>query len=369
MIYFDNAATTQPCAAAIEAAAQVLAGQWGNPSSFYSLGLEAERTLGRARRTVARALGAKEAELYFTSGGTEGNNLAVLGLSRARKSWGRRVVSTAYEHPSVENCLGQLESEGFEVVRVAPKGGVVDIGELLAAVTKETALVTAMAVNNETGALIDIPALAAGVKERSPRTAVHTDFVQGFCKRRPPITPDLTALTVSGHKINGPKGIGALYLKEGTHIAHVLHGGLQERSLRPGTENVAFAAAMAAAVSAHRPVEPAVRQAVLDGLRGVDGIAVNSPENGDSSILNLSLVGYRSETVLHFLEMCGIFVSSGSACSKNEKSHTLTAMGLPAARIDSALRVSFSGDSTVAEAQIFVKELLAAQRELAGVMK
>lgn len=366
MIYFDNAATTSVCDSAVKAAASALAGAWGNPSSYYSLGIEAEKLLEISRKTVAGALKVPAEDVYFTSCGTESNNLAVMGLAGARANWGRRIVATAYEHPSVENCLRALEESGFEVVRISPENGEISIDRMLCAVNKETALVTAMAVNNETGAIIDIPALAREVKRINPRAAFHCDFVQGFMKRESPVTADVTSLSVSGHKIHAPKGVGALYLKKGTNIKKYLHGGGQEHSLRPGTENVAYAAALAAAISDYGgAIDPMVKQTVLDGVKAVPGVIINSPVNSDASILNFSLVGYRSETVLHFLESRGIMVSSGSACSRGEKSHTLTAMGLPARVIDGAVRVSFSPENTVEEAKIFVKELAAAQQELA----
>lgn len=365
MIYFDNAATTDVCPEAIEAASAALADSWGNPSSLYSLGVRAEQLLEASRKTVARELKVDSSELFFTASGTESNNLALMGLALARKNWGRRIVATAYEHPSVENCLKALEDLGYEVIRVEPKNGLIDPADILEAVTPATAVVAAMAVNNETGALIDIPSLARAVKSASPRCAVHCDFVQGFMKRKSPVTEELSTLSVSGHKIHAPKGVGALYIKKGTNLYHYLRGGGQEHGIRPGTENVAYAAAMAAAVKAAPKRSTAdVKNAVLAGIADIPQVTVNSPEQSDDSILNISAVGYKSETLLHFLEARGIFVSSGSACSRGERSHTLTAMRLDNSRIDSALRLSFSYQNTPEEAAIFVKEFKQALSEL-----
>lgn len=365
MIYFDNAATTDVCPEAVEAVNSALCDCWGNPSSLYSLGIRSEQLLDASRRVIARALHADQSEIYFTASGTESNNLALMGLALARRGWGKRIVATAYEHPSVENCLAALAGYGFEIVRIAPENGVIDIEKMAAAATPDTAVVTAMAVNNETGALVDAAALAALVKRAAPRAAVHCDFVQGFLKRESPITPDISTLSVSGHKIRAPKGVGALYIKKGTNLYRYLNGGKQERGIRPGTENIAYAAAMAAAVKAAvKGNTGEVKQRVLDGISDLPGVIINSPEMSDSSILNISLVGYKSETLLHYLEGRGILVSSGSACSRGEKSHTLVAMGLPDSRIDSALRLSFSGRNTPEEADIFVKELKQAVKEL-----
>lgn len=368
MIYFDNAATTRVCDEAALAAFEQLKNGWANPSSLYALGARTEQTLSKARDAVARSLGAASAEIYFTSGGTEGNNLAVLGAARARKSWGNRVVVTGYEHPSVQNAVSALAGEGFEVVVVSPdKGGTVNAKEIVSAVTKTTALVAAMGVNNETGALIDVAGLADEVKAANPRTAFHCDWVQGYLKHPMDVSrTKIDTLTVSAHKICAPKGIGALYVRRGFNLAKTVYGGLQEGSLRPGTENVAFAAAFAAAVAAHRANGdlPGIKRFLIGELEAI-GAVINSPENSSSYILNFSLVGYRSETVLHFLEQKGIYVSSGSACSRGAKSHTLAAAGLPDSIVDSAVRVSFSDGSTLGQAQIFINAIKEAKEVLA----
>ena len=369
MIYFDNSSTTDVCAESREAAARALEEFWANPSSLYGLGARAERELNAARKTVAQSLGCGEGEIYFTASGTEANNLAVLGAARARKAWGTNIVSTDYEHPSVKNALAALADEGFHVTLIKPKNGEIDLNELLAAVNRETALVAAMGVNNETGALIDVQTLASEVKKRNGRTAVHCDWVQGYLKR--PMDVGATAvdtLSVSGHKIHAPKGIGALYVRRGFNLKHTLYGGKQEQGLRPGTENVAFAMALAAAVKAHRdaPQLKQIKEYLISELARVPGAVINY-RGGADNILNFSLPGHRSENILHFLEQKEIYVSSGSACSKGERSHTLSAMGLPDAIADSAVRVSLDGNNTMDEAIRFMEAIKEANEKLARV--
>jgi len=241
MIYLDNAATTKVCEQSIAAADRAMRELWGNPSSLYNMGFEAKKALDRARRTIADAMGCTEQELYFTACGTESNNIAILGAARARKKWGKNIVVTGYEHPSVGNTVDSLEKEGFEIRRVMPsKYGTVSLDELLSRVDSETALVTAMAVNNETGAVIDIKRLAQGVKSINSRTAVHCDCVQSFLKTKIKLKDTLVdTASVSGHKVHAPKGVGALYVRKGFNLEHSQFGGGQERGLRSGTENTA----------------------------------------------------------------------------------------------------------------------------------
>ena len=365
MIYFDNAATTAVSAGVCDRADFVLRGCFGNPSSLYSLGFEAQKELDDARKTVAAAFGCKPDEIYFTASGTESNNLAVLGSARARKGWGSEIVITGYEHPSVNNSATALENEGFRVVKVKPdKSGYVAPHEIIAAVNKATALVALMHVNNETGAMLDVNAIAGEIKRVNKRTAVHCDNVQGFLKHTLSLN-NLDTVSASGHKIHAPKGIGALYIRNGFHIEKVIFGGLQERAVRSGTENVAFAAALAEAIKEGKPNmknslenASALNEALRKGLDGIDGTVVNSPYNASPYILNVSFLGYRSETLLHYFEEKGIFVSSGSACSRGEKSHTLSAMRLSGERIDSAVRISLCDSNTLSE----VGEFIAAAR-------
>lgn len=362
MIYFDNAATTAVSEKVCDKADYILRSCFGNPSSLYDLGFQAEKELNAARKTVADAFGCKVEEIYFTASGTESNNLAVLGSARARKGWGNEIVISGYEHPSVNNSATALENEGFKLIKVMPnKDGVVQPDELLRAVNEKTALVALMRVNNETGAMLDVNTLAGEIKKRNKRTAVHCDNVQGFMKHPLKLT-NIDTASISGHKIHAPKGIGALYVRKGFHIEKVIFGGLQEQALRSGTENVAFCAALAEAINEAKPkmakgLENAekINGLLREGLAEIDGTVINSPYSASPYILNVSFLGYRSETLLHFFEEKGIYVSSGSACSRGEKSHTLSAMSLSGERIDSAVRISLSESNTLDEAKEFLK--------------
>ncbi len=373
MIYLDNAATTSVCPECREAVCSALQNCFGNPSSLYDLGLEASRLLERSRETVARAVGCGAGELFFTGCGTESNNIAVLGLARARKAWARRVVTTGYEHPSVGETVRALEDEGFETVFVKPrKDGTVDIDELLAAVDDRTALVAAMSVNNETGAVIDLPRLAGLVKEKNRRCAVHCDNVQGFLKHKTPLG-DIDSMSISAHKVHGPKGIGALYLRKNLNIKTPYHGGGQEKGYRSGTENVPYAAGFAAAVESWGDMGSGIAAAsaackrLRERVAGLCGAVINSPVSASPYILNISLPGYKSETVMHFLEMRGIYVSSGSACSHGSSSRTLAAMGVSAAHADSALRISFTNPARESDADALADALEAAIKELVHI--
>ncbi len=352
MIYLDNAATTAISPAAADAADRALREYFGNPSSLYSSGLESHKSLERSRAAVAGKLGCSPQEVYFTSGGTESNNLAILGSARARKDWGDRVLVSGFEHPSVLNTVMSLQNEGFRVTVIAPeKDGTLDTGKFISEMDRATVLVTCMRVNNETGALNDVTRLAEEIKKINKRTAFHCDAVQGFGKHATILNGAIDTLSVSAHKIHGPKGIGCLYVRKGFNLETVLHGGGQERGLRSGTENIAYAAGFAKAASEigdlkkQQEKAAALKELLRQRVEATGKAVINSPEDGSPFILNFSLPGFRSETVLHFMEEHGVLVSSGSACGKGEKSHTLTAMGIDEELIDSAVRVSFSFDT------------------------
>ena len=357
MIYLDNSATTKPSEAAVAAAEYVMREAFGNPSSLHTLGMQAEDALQRARRQAAAALSAREEEICFTSGGTEANNLALLGGAAARQKRGRRIVTTAIEHASIEDSARELEARGFEVVRVQPEAdGTIDAEALRQAITPDTILVSVMMVNNETGALPPVEVVAPRIREVGAPALFHIDAVQALGKYKiDPAALGADLVTVSGHKIHALKGCGALYIRRGVTIRRRSFGGSQERSMRAGTEGVPAIAAFGAACAqldparARRAIEP-VKEAFCRALLAIPGVACNSPENGAYHILNISAPGYRSETLLHALARREIYVSSGSACKKGEKSPVLTAQGLPPARIDGALRLSFCEDNTVEEA-------------------
>ena len=350
--YLDNAATTMVNPEVIETITKAMAEHWANPSSLYTPGAHSELALNKARADVARTLGATAGEVYFTGCGSEGNNLAILGAARTRK-WGKRIVCTGFEHPSVALPMQRLAQEGYDVQFVAPEAdGHLNVDKMLELVDKNTILVAAMQVNNETGTAVDVARLAAGVKARNDRTAVHVDGVQAWM-RVPVRLANIDSYSVSGHKIHAPKGIGALYLRKGYHIEPPYLGGGQEKGMRPGTENLPYAIGMAKAATLLSRTLPQRHKTLVElntrlreGLKQFPEVTLNSPEDAVPEVLNFSLNVIRSETMLHHLETMGVYVSSGSACSKGAASHTLTAMGLEPRRIDTAIRASICADNT-----------------------
>ena len=350
--YLDNAATTMVNPEVIETITKAMAEHWANPSSLYTPGAHSELALNKARADVARTLGATAGEVYFTGCGSEGNNLAILGAARTRK-WGKRIVCTGFEHPSVALPMQRLAQEGYDVQFVAPEAdGHLNVDKMLELVDKNTILVAAMQVNNETGTAVDVARLAAGVKARNDRTAVHVDGVQAWM-RVPVRLANIDSYSVSGHKIHAPKGIGALYLRKGYHIEPPYLGGGQEKGMRPGTENLPYAIGMAKAATLLSRTLPQRHKTLVElntrlreGLKQFPEVTLNSPEDAVPEVLNFSLTVISSETMLHHLETMGVYVSSGSACSKGAASHTLTAMGLEPRRIDTAIRASFCADNT-----------------------
>lgn len=349
MIYLDNAATTKPCAECVRAVNEAVESGFGNASSLHGLGSASNRTIARARKTLLAAVtGTKkpfEGSVLFTSGATESNNTALRGVLQKYRGQGKRIVSTAIEHPSVARTLDRLAEEGFEVVRLAPKDHVDLVSALAEAVDENTVLLSAMAVNNETGFKIDTARLYKEVKQKSPRTVVHIDAVQGFLKM--PLEGDL--ISVSGHKIHSTKGIGALFIKKGTNILPLISGGGQQSGLRSGTEPVELIAGFEAAVLAYKGITERfaeLKRRLLAGLSEIDDIAVNSGEDCVPNIVNFSVRGVRSEIMLHSLEEAGIYVSSGSACSKGKKSEVLPAFGISDKDADCAVRVSFCSENT-----------------------
>ena len=357
-IYLDNSATTRVCEKSAEKVLELMTQCYGNPSSLHKKGLEAQREVAHARQAVAVSLGAQPREIIFTSGGTEANNLAVLGGAAAGRRRGKRIVTTAIEHPSVLEPMRQLEKEGFEVVFLTPDAdGRVPEEAVLKAVTGDTILISVMAVNNELGSIQPIEVLKKAVKRAGAPALVHVDGVQAYGKL--PLRPEklgIDLLTVSGHKIHGPKGVGALYVSKNARILPRTFGGGQERELRPGTEAAPLIAGLGAAVEELPDWRQAysrmakLRDYTLQKLSGLEGVEVNSPVEGLPYLLNFSALGIRSETMLHFLAQRGIYVSSGSACAKGKQSHVLKAAGLPDSRISSAIRVSFSRENTERDA-------------------
>ncbi len=370
--YLDNSATTRVCPQAAEKALQMMTACYGNPSSLHSLGAAAEQELNAARQKVARLLGCRPQEVIFTSGGTESNNLAVLGAAQAKIRAGRHIVTTAVEHASVAAACSELERQGWEVTRLVPDpGAALTAQQVAAACRPDTVLVSVMMVNNETGARFPVDRIIPAVRRAAPGALVHCDAVQAAGKL--PLNAarlGLDLMTVSAHKIHGPKGSGALYIRKGARILPRSFGGGQENGLRPGTEALPLHAAFGAAAEALPPfaeqeaLYDSLRRRLTDGLAGREGFVLNSPPDGVPYILNLSVLGVRSETLLHFLAERGVFVSSGSACSKGKKSPVLTALGFSGERIDSALRVSFTHTTTPDEVDRFLAALYEAASSL-----
>lgn len=376
-VYLDNSATTRVCPEAAAKVMDAMLEHYGNPSSLYSMGVEAELILKEARENVAAALSVDTREICFTSGGTEANNLAVLGAAHALRRRGRRVVTTAIEHSSIERAMDELEKEGFDVVRLYPRpDGAIAAEDIYNAVTEDTVLVSIMLVNNETGAVQPVKAAHEAVKKAGAPALVHCDAVQAFCKLK--ILPQklgVDLMSVSSHKIHGPKGAGALYIRRGARILPVLYGGGQENGLRSGTEPVPAIAGFgeAARIAQEKRDETAklagkLKEYCIDRFSGMEGVYLNSPHGCEKCaphILNISVSGIRSETMLHFLESKEIYVSSGSACSRGAQSPVLKAMKLDDARVDSAIRISFSRYNTENDARMLTKAVEDGMKKLA----
>lgn len=371
-IYLDNSSTTRPCERAIKGINSALSADWGNPSSLYDLGFSAQLRVDEVRKKVARLISCREDEVYFTSCGTEGNNTALLGAAYSRRKRGNRIVTTAIEHPSVLETVKRLEDEGFEVVRISPQpDGNISESDIENAINDKTILVSIMLVNNETGAILPVRAAAESIKKIGAPALLHCDAVQGFGKM--PISVSalgVDLLTASGHKIHGPKGIGVLYVKKGVTIKPLLTGGGQEKNMRSGTEAVPLICGLGGALDELPDTKVQLAkmgelwQYTKKILSETGLIDINSPENALPYVLNVSMPGYRSETVLHFLESRGIYVSSGSACAKGEGSYVLSQMGMKRARVDSAIRISFSRYNTLADVQHLRDALIEASEKI-----
>lgn len=369
-IYLDNSATTKPCEKSIEYMNRALKSAWGNPSSLHALGIEAEIVVNNARTTIAKYIKASPDEIIFTGSGTEANNTAV--MSAINKKWGNRIITTEIEHPSVLETVKRLEEKGFEVIRLkAQENGTVCLTDLQNTLTDKTVFVSIMLVNNEVGSIQPIAEISKLIRKLSPKAIFHCDAVQGFGKL--PINVKelgIDLLTASGHKVFAPKGIGFLYCRKGVAIPPFITGGGQERGMRSGTEAVPLISAFEGAILSLPEINGTLKkQTELNNyarnLFEKSGfIKVNSPIDALPYILNISVVGYRSETLLHFLESKNIFVSSGSACAKGELSYVLKAMGLQKAEIDSALRISFSHHNTKEDIDILLSAISEATQKL-----
>jgi cysteine desulfurase len=369
--YLDNAATTMVDPEVADTIREAMLRWWANPSSLYEPGVLAHEKLTSARAAVAKTIGCKTKELYFTACGSESNHIALLGVTLPRRNWGNKVVVSGFEHPSVQRTLRALQERGISVTEISPgPDGRLDVQRMIDAVDGVTVLVACMAVNNETGAQQDIARLAAGVKAKNSRTLVHVDAVQAWL-RVPLCLKNVDSMSVSGHKIHAPKGIGALYLRQGLSLQPPILGGAQEQGIRPGTENLPYAVGLAlaarkgaASMQARHAAICALNRRLRDGLAGIEGITINSPEDAVPEVLNFSEHCVRSQTLLNYLSDRKIYVSSGSACEKGEPSHTLMAMGCDANTVDTAIRVSFCADNTPEDVDALLAALKTGLREL-----
>lgn len=359
MIYLDNSATTRPLPKATEAVNRCLTETYFNPSSAYGPAVAVERSVEESRSRLAQALGASTVEIIYTSGGTESNNMAILGTQSIRRVRGK-LITTAVEHPSVFEMFRNMERSGYETAYVGvDETGAVRLDELEAALSERTSLVSIMHINNETGAINDIMGAYSLIRRRAPQALLHVDGVQAFCKT-PFSKPSYDLYSISGHKFHGPKGIGALYVKAGTPFAGGQIGGGQERGLRSGTTNAPGILGMDAALCEYRARQTewintmrACKLRLANHIQTLPDAVLNGPlpEQGAPHILNASFLGVRGEVLLHALEQRGILVSTGSACSahKKGKNRILSAMGIEGARQEGAIRFSLSPFNTLEE--------------------
>lgn len=366
MIYLDNSATTKPCPEAVEAATQALTGQWGNPSGLYDFGIQAGRALKAARRQVEAALGAEPDRVFFTSGGTEADNWAISASAKRLGKRGKHIITTAVEHHAVLNPIRELESSGFEVTFLQPDAqGRISLESLKQALRPDTIFVSIMMVNNESGAVMPISQMAKLTHRLCPNAIFHTDAVQGFLKvpfQARTLGADL--ISVSSHKVHGPKGAGALYISPRLKsFPPYLLGGGQEGNLRSGTEATpaifGFGAACEVVSKTLRtdlPSERALLERLIQGAQALDGLEVLGAHDAPH-ILSLSVPGLPTQNTLNLLQEEGICVSAGSACAKGHRSHVLTAMGLRPEVIDCAFRVSLCRDTTQEEIDTLLSSL------------
>ena len=364
MIYLDNSATTKPCKEAVEAMTKALTEGWANPSALYGFGIDAARDLRLARHKVAAALGAEPDRVFFTSGGTEADNWALLSTAKRFGKKNKHIITTAIEHHAILNCMKELEGQGFEVTYLQPNDlGEITLDALKAALRQDTILVSVMMVNNETGAVMPIEKMAKLTHRICPGAIFHTDAVQGFLKvpfNAKTLGADL--ISISSHKVHGPKGAGALYIspKLKTFPA-LLNGGGQENGFRSGTEAMPAILGFAAACEANSKTlkddiqrESTLLNELIAEIETLDGVTVNGAHQAPH-ILSLSIPGIPTQNIINILQDAEIYVSAGSACAKGHRSHTLTAMGLSPERMDSSFRVSISKETTKEELCMLVK--------------
>ena len=379
-IYLDNSATTKPYKEVIDKMVYALSTDYATPSSLHRKGIEVEKNIKNIRQNIARTLGAKDKEIYFTSGGTESNNTIIRSVASINKKRKNHIISTTIEHTSVLNTLKDLESEGYEVTYLeVDKDGKIDIEELKKAIKPTTCLVTIMHVNNEVGSIQPIQEIGKYLKSLDDKVYLHVDAVQSYTKINfKPSKYNIDFMSVSGHKFHGPKGIGFMYIKENNRIKPILTGGGQEIGIRSGTENTPGIYGLGEAIrivneELDNKIEKITRLRNLlknEIIENIEDIKLNSPEDGVCHILNVTFYGIKGEVLLHYLEQKGVYVSTGSACSSKKKgSHVLNAMGLSPQEIEGAIRFSLSDLNTEDEIKEAVKILKESISDLRMIMR
>ena len=366
MIYLDNSATTKPCQEAVEAMTKALTENWGNPSALYDFGIDTARLLRTARHQAAAAMGAEPDRVFFTSGGTEADNWAVFGSVKRMGKRGKHIITTCLEHSAILNCMKVLEDQGYEVTYLRPdETGTITLDALKKELRKDTILVSVMMVNNEVGSVQPIAQMAKYVHKVCPDCIFHTDAVQGFMKipfSAKTLGADL--ISVSSHKIHGPKGCGALYVSpKFKSFPPLLLGGGQESGFRSGTEGTPAIFGFAAACEVGRlhlqediAKERQVLDHLIDGLSSLPGVVLNGA-HAAPHILNIGIPGIPTQNSINILQDAGICVSAGSACAKGHRSRVLTEMNIDPKVIDGSFRVSLCKDSTLEEADLLIKTI------------
>lgn len=371
--YLDNAATTKPSEGVVAVINEVLVSDWGNPSSLHRKGQEAEVYVKKARRQIAQVLLAKEEEIFFTSCATESTNTALLGAAFKQRFKGKHILTTKGEHSATFEVLERLKRDGYEIEEIEnDASGKILLEDLKSKLREDTILVSSIHVNNETGVIQPVREMAKIIHDHDPQCLFHVDATQSFAKYA--LFPDkwgIDMISASAHKINGPKGIGLLYLKRGLQIPSLIVGGGQEKHFRSGTENVPYIAGFGKAAEEMWKEHETLTQTMQSQkehlverlIKELPGVKVNGPDVKESAchIVNLQIDGVRSEVLLHALEDDGIYISSGSACASNkpsEKSRPLSSIGLDAQQIDNSLRVSFGRFSTMEDADAFVDSMV-----------
>ncbi|MBC5997509.1 cysteine desulfurase [Romboutsia ilealis] len=379
-IYLDNSATTKPYQEVVDKMVYALTTDYANPSSLHRKGIEVEKNIKAIRQDIARTIGVKDKEIYFTSGGTESNNAIIRGVANLYKKRKNHIISTVIEHPSVLNTLKDLEEDGFEVTYLnVDKEGKINIEELKNSIKPSTSLITIMHVNNEIGTIQPIEEIGKYLKTLKEKVYFHVDAVQSYAKVNfKPSRYNIDFMSVSGHKLHGPKGIGFMYIKENNRLKPILTGGGQEIGIRSGTENVPGIYGLGEAVKIlnkdlNKTIEKVAKLKNLlkeEIVKNIDDIKINSPEGGVCHILNISFKDVRGEVLLHYLEQKGIYVSTGSACSSKKKgSHVLNAIGLTSNEIEGAIRFSLSDLNTEEEIIEVVKILKESVSDLRMIIR